>query len=100
MLPKAISLVHVITVLCFHIELECLQLSVQLFPCTGIAALWSLAVISWERWVVVCKPFGNVKFDGKWAMGGIIFSWVWAAFWCAPPIFGWSRWDFLLFLFH
>uniref|UniRef100_A0A4W5JMT9 G-protein coupled receptors family 1 profile domain-containing protein n=1 Tax=Hucho hucho TaxID=62062 RepID=A0A4W5JMT9_9TELE len=57
----------------------------------GIAALWSLAVISWERWVVVCKPFGSVKFDSKWAMGGIIFSWVWAAFWCAPPIFGWSR---------
>uniref|UniRef100_A0A4W5JMZ3 G-protein coupled receptors family 1 profile domain-containing protein n=1 Tax=Hucho hucho TaxID=62062 RepID=A0A4W5JMZ3_9TELE len=56
-----------------------------------IAALWSLAVISWERWVVVCKPFGSVKFDSKWAMGGIIFSWVWAAFWCAPPIFGWSR---------
>uniref|UniRef100_A0A4W5KBX7 G-protein coupled receptors family 1 profile domain-containing protein n=1 Tax=Hucho hucho TaxID=62062 RepID=A0A4W5KBX7_9TELE len=57
----------------------------------GIAGLWSLAVISWERWVVVCKPFGNVKFDAKWAMGGIIFSWVWSAFWCAPPIFGWSR---------
>uniref|UniRef100_A0A8C7QU92 G-protein coupled receptors family 1 profile domain-containing protein n=1 Tax=Oncorhynchus mykiss TaxID=8022 RepID=A0A8C7QU92_ONCMY len=56
-----------------------------------IAGLWSLAVISWERWVVVCKPFGNVKFDAKWAMGGIIFSWVWSAFWCAPPIFGWSR---------
>ncbi|KAG5274527.1 hypothetical protein AALO_G00137300 [Alosa alosa] len=57
----------------------------------GIAALWSLTIISWERWVVVCKPFGNVKFDAKWASGGIIFSWVWAAFWCAPPIFGWSR---------
>ncbi|XP_041945873.1 red-sensitive opsin-2-like [Alosa sapidissima] len=57
----------------------------------GIAALWSLTVISWERWVVVCKPFGNVKFDGKWAAGGIIFTWVWAAFWCAPPAFGWSR---------
>ncbi|KAI9546414.1 hypothetical protein NQZ68_027583 [Dissostichus eleginoides] len=57
----------------------------------GIAALWSLTIISWERWVVVCKPFGNVKFDAKWATGGIVFSWVWAAFWCAPPIFGWSR---------
>ncbi|XP_055013044.1 medium-wave-sensitive opsin 1-like isoform X2 [Boleophthalmus pectinirostris] len=57
----------------------------------GITALWSLAIISWERWVVVCKPFGNVKFDAKWASGGIIFSWSWAFFWCAPPIFGWSR---------
>uniref|UniRef100_A0A673GYQ7 Red-sensitive opsin n=1 Tax=Sinocyclocheilus rhinocerous TaxID=307959 RepID=A0A673GYQ7_9TELE len=55
----------------------------------GIAGLWSLTVISWERWVVVCKPFGNVKFDAKWASAGIIFSWVWPIFWCAPPIFGW-----------
>uniref|UniRef100_A0A8C1XB33 G-protein coupled receptors family 1 profile domain-containing protein n=1 Tax=Cyprinus carpio TaxID=7962 RepID=A0A8C1XB33_CYPCA len=57
----------------------------------GITGLRSLTVISWERWVVVCKPFGNVKFDAKWASAGIIFSWVWAAFWCSPPIFGWSR---------
>ncbi|XP_074926677.1 red-sensitive opsin-like [Chelonoidis abingdonii] len=57
----------------------------------GITGLWSLAIISWERWFVVCKPFGNIKFDGKLAMGGIIFSWVWAATWTAPPIFGWSR---------
>nr|ANV21067.1 long-wavelength-sensitive opsin [Mordacia mordax] len=57
----------------------------------GICGLWSLAIISFERWMVVCKPFGNVKFDGKIALILIIFSWVWAAFWCAPPIFGWSR---------
>nr|ABS89280.1 LWS opsin [Neoceratodus forsteri] len=57
----------------------------------GITGLWSLTIIAWERWVVVCKPFGNIKFDGKWAAGGIIFSWVWSAFWCAMPLFGWSR---------
>ncbi|PWA27675.1 hypothetical protein CCH79_00000495 [Gambusia affinis] len=57
----------------------------------GIAALWSLTVISLERWIVVCKPFGNTKFDAKWATAGIMFSWVWSAVWCAPPVFGWSR---------
>uniref|UniRef100_A0A3Q3D827 Red-sensitive opsin-like n=1 Tax=Hippocampus comes TaxID=109280 RepID=A0A3Q3D827_HIPCM len=57
----------------------------------GITALWSLTIISWERWIVVCKPFGNIKFDAKWATGGIVFSWIWSAVWCAPPIFGWSR---------
>uniref|UniRef100_A0A7N8X7Y0 Opsin 1 (cone pigments), long-wave-sensitive, 1 n=1 Tax=Mastacembelus armatus TaxID=205130 RepID=A0A7N8X7Y0_9TELE len=56
-----------------------------------ITGLWSLAVISWERWIVVCKPFGNVKFDAKLATVGIVFSWVWSAGWCAPPVFGWSR---------
>ncbi|NP_001084114.1 red-sensitive opsin [Xenopus laevis] len=57
----------------------------------GITALWSLTVIAWERWFVVCKPFGNIKFDEKLAATGIIFSWVWSAGWCAPPMFGWSR---------
>ena len=57
----------------------------------GITALWSLAIISWERWFVVCKPFGNIKFDGKLAVAGILFSWLWSCAWTAPPIFGWSR---------
>ncbi|XP_025718627.1 long-wave-sensitive opsin 1 [Callorhinus ursinus] len=57
----------------------------------GITGLWSLAIISWERWLVVCKPFGNVRFDAKLAIAGIAFSWVWSALWTAPPIFGWSR---------
>nr|BAD17958.1 red sensitive opsin [Lethenteron camtschaticum] len=57
----------------------------------GIAGLWSLAIISWERWMVVCKPFGNIKFDGKIAIILIVFSWVWPACWCSLPIFGWSR---------
>ncbi|XP_072285403.1 red-sensitive opsin isoform X3 [Pyxicephalus adspersus] len=57
----------------------------------GITGLWSLTVIAWERWFVVCKPFGNIRFDGKLAIAGIAFSWIWAAGWCAPPIFGWSR---------
>ncbi|CAM4619588.1 unnamed protein product [Lepidochelys kempii] len=37
------------------------------------------------------QTFGNIKFDGKLAIAGIIFSWVWSAVWTAPPIFGWSR---------
>ncbi|NXA01505.1 OPSR protein, partial [Nesospiza acunhae] len=57
----------------------------------GITALWSLAIISWERWFVVCKPFGNIKFDGKLAVAGVLFSWIWSCSWTAPPIFGWSR---------
>nr|AMB42852.1 long wavelength sensitive opsin [Chlorurus sordidus] len=57
----------------------------------GIVGLWSLTVISWERWFVVCKPFGNIKFDAKLAGAGIVFTWVWSAGWCAPPLVGWSR---------
>ncbi|TDH14587.1 hypothetical protein EPR50_G00043930 [Perca flavescens] len=57
----------------------------------GIAGLWSLTVISFERWIIVCKPFGNVKFDGKMAAAGIVFCWVFSAACMAPPLFGWSR---------
>ncbi|KAG8513829.1 Long-wave-sensitive opsin 1 [Galemys pyrenaicus] len=57
----------------------------------GITGLWSLAIISWERWLVVCKPFGNMRFDARLAGAGIAFSWLWSAVWTAPPIFGWSR---------
>ncbi|XP_007534919.2 long-wave-sensitive opsin 1 [Erinaceus europaeus] len=57
----------------------------------GITGLWSLAIISWERWLVVCKPFGSLRFDAKMAILGIAFSWIWSAVWTAPPIFGWSR---------
>ncbi|XP_078393484.1 red-sensitive opsin-like [Cetorhinus maximus] len=57
----------------------------------GITALWSLTMIAWERWLVVCKPFGNIKFDKTWAIVGIIFSWCWSTLWCLPPMFGWSR---------
>uniref|UniRef100_A0A8C9REW6 Red-sensitive opsin-like n=1 Tax=Scleropages formosus TaxID=113540 RepID=A0A8C9REW6_SCLFO len=56
-----------------------------------ITALWSLTVISWERWVVVCKPFGNIGFNGRWASVGIVSSWTWSIIWCSPPVFGWSR---------
>ncbi|KFO31660.1 Medium-wave-sensitive opsin 1 [Fukomys damarensis] len=59
-------------------------------PSAGITGLWSLAIISWERWLVVCKPFGNVRFDAKLAIVDIVFSWVWSAVWMAPPLFGWS----------
>uniref|UniRef100_Q9TSD6 OPSIN=MIDDLE- TO long-WAVE cone PHOTOPIGMENT (Fragments) n=1 Tax=Callithrix jacchus TaxID=9483 RepID=Q9TSD6_CALJA len=44
-----------------------------------------LAIISWERWLVVCKPFGNVRFDAKLAIVGVAFSWIWSAVWTAGP---------------
>lgn len=78
---------HGLKILC---SLDMFSIICLLCP-IGITGLWSLAIISWERWLVVCKPFGNVRFDAKLATVGIAFSWVWAAVWTAPPIFGWSR---------
>ncbi|XP_023812013.2 extra-ocular rhodopsin isoform X2 [Oryzias latipes] len=57
----------------------------------GEIALWSLVVLAIERYVVVCKPMTNFRFEEKHAIAGLAFSWVMALTCAAPPLFGWSR---------
>ncbi|XP_036375687.1 opsin-1, short-wave-sensitive 1 [Megalops cyprinoides] len=63
--------------------------------CMGsIAALvtaWSLAVLAFERYVVICKPFGTFKFGNSQALMGVAFTWVMGIGSATPPFFGWSR---------
>uniref|UniRef100_A0A3P9PMD2 Rhodopsin n=1 Tax=Poecilia reticulata TaxID=8081 RepID=A0A3P9PMD2_POERE len=54
-------------------------------------ALWSLVVLAVERYIVVCKPMTNFRFEEKHAIAGLAFSWVMALTCAAPPLFGWSR---------
>lgn len=57
----------------------------------GEIVLWSLVVLAFERWVVVCKPFGKFRFGQLHATLGAAFTWI-MAFSCAiPPLLGWSR---------
>uniref|UniRef100_A0A670YM76 Vertebrate ancient opsin-like n=1 Tax=Pseudonaja textilis TaxID=8673 RepID=A0A670YM76_PSETE len=57
---------------------------------TGIVALWSLALLAFERYVVICRPLGNWHFKGKHAALGIAFVWVFSLIWTIPPTMGWS----------
>lgn len=57
----------------------------------GIIGFWFLVIIFWERWMVVCKFFGNVRFDVKLVVVGIVFFWIWVVVWTVSFIFGWSR---------
>ncbi|XP_034023173.1 opsin-1, short-wave-sensitive 2 isoform X2 [Thalassophryne amazonica] len=57
----------------------------------GMVSLWSLAVIAFERWLVICKPLGNFVFKPDYAVACCIFTWVFALLAAAPPLFGWSR---------
>ncbi|MEQ2179228.1 hypothetical protein GOODEAATRI_022481, partial [Goodea atripinnis] len=57
----------------------------------GEIALWSLVVLAVERYVVVCKPMTNFRFEEKHAIAGLAFSWVMALTCAAPPLLGWSR---------
>ncbi|XP_061779870.2 blue-sensitive opsin-like [Nerophis lumbriciformis] len=57
----------------------------------GMVSLWSLAVIAFERWLVICKPLGNFVFKPDHAMACCVFTWIFALIASVPPLFGWSR---------
>nr|BBA68524.1 pinopsin [Protopterus dolloi] len=56
---------------------------------TGIVGLWSLAILAFERYIVVCKPMGDFRFQQRHAVIGCAFTWVWSLIWTTPPLFGW-----------
>ncbi|XP_066552230.1 pinopsin [Amia ocellicauda] len=57
---------------------------------TGIVGLWSLAILAFERYIVICKPMGDFRFQQRHAVIGCGFTWVWSLIWTMPPLFGWS----------
>lgn len=57
----------------------------------GMVSLWSLAVIAFERWLVVCKPLGNFIFKPDHALACCAATWVCALGVSGPPLLGWSR---------
>ncbi|KAG8435304.1 hypothetical protein GDO86_013311 [Hymenochirus boettgeri] len=56
----------------------------------GIVALWSLSVLAFERYVVICRPLGNLRLQGKHSAIAILFVWVFSFIWTVPPTMGWS----------
>uniref|UniRef100_A0A8C5T422 G-protein coupled receptors family 1 profile domain-containing protein n=1 Tax=Malurus cyaneus samueli TaxID=2593467 RepID=A0A8C5T422_9PASS len=60
-------------------------------PCPpGIVGLWSLAILALERYLVVCRPLGDFRFQHRHAASGCAFTWGWALLWTTPPLLGWS----------
>ncbi|CAI5653386.1 vertebrate ancient long opsin a [Oreochromis niloticus] len=57
----------------------------------GIVALWSLAVLSFERFFVICRPLGNIRLQAKHAILGLLFVWSFSFIWTFPPVLGWNR---------
>ncbi|MBN3285343.1 OPSO protein, partial [Polyodon spathula] len=56
----------------------------------GIVALWSLAVLAFERFFVICRPLGNIRLRGKHAVFGLLFVWSFSFICTIPPTMGWS----------
>ncbi|NXG59167.1 OPSP protein, partial [Hemiprocne comata] len=57
---------------------------------TGTVGLWSLAILAFERYVVVCRPLGDFQFQHQHAVTGCAFTWSWSLLWTTPPLLGWS----------
>ncbi|XP_030631208.1 vertebrate ancient long opsin b [Chanos chanos] len=56
----------------------------------GIVALWSLAILAFERFFVICRPLKNVRLGGKHAAFGLLFVWTFSFIWTIPPVLGWN----------
>ncbi|XP_078486848.1 opsin [Ciona intestinalis] len=59
----------------------------------GVTGLLSIAVMAFERYFVICKPFGPVRFEEKHSIFGIVITWVWSMFWNTPPLIFWDGYD-------
>nr|AJD38803.1 short-wavelength sensitive opsin 2B [Cetomimus sp. ZM-2015] len=57
----------------------------------GMVSLWSLAVVAFERWLVICKPLGNFAFKPNHALACCALTWLCALAAAIPPLVGWSR---------
>ena len=58
----------------------------------GLVTGWSLAFLAFERYIVICKPFGNFRFSSRHALLVVVATWLIGVGVGLPPFFGWSRW--------
>ncbi|KAL0962720.1 hypothetical protein UPYG_G00344440 [Umbra pygmaea] len=65
--------------------------SIAVYASTGLVSVWSLAVLAFERYMVICKPFGTFTFGNNQALGAVAFTWAMGIGCASPPFFGWSR---------
>ncbi|XP_056425854.1 pinopsin-like [Hyla sarda] len=56
----------------------------------GIVSLWSLTILAYERYNVVCEPVGALKFSSQRGYQGLAFIWLFCLVWAIAPLFGWS----------
>ncbi|XP_044311396.1 pinopsin-like isoform X2 [Varanus komodoensis] len=56
----------------------------------GIVSLWSLTILAYERYNVVCQPLGTLQMSIKRGYQLLGFIWIFCLFWAVVPLFGWS----------
>ncbi|NXI99459.1 OPSP protein, partial [Psophia crepitans] len=66
------------------------ELEGSMVSLTGVVGLWSLAILAFEHYVVVCRPLGDFRFQHRHAVSGCAFTRSWSLLWTTPPLMGWS----------
>ncbi|XP_057244471.1 short-wave-sensitive opsin 1 [Malurus melanocephalus] len=56
----------------------------------GLVTGWSLAFLAFERYIVICKPFGNFRFSSRHALLVVAATWVIGISVAIPPFLGCS----------
>uniref|UniRef100_A0A8D0H820 G-protein coupled receptors family 1 profile domain-containing protein n=1 Tax=Sphenodon punctatus TaxID=8508 RepID=A0A8D0H820_SPHPU len=56
----------------------------------GIVSLWTLTILAYERYSVVCQPLGTLKLSEKRGYQLLAFIWIFCLIWAMGPLFGWS----------
>ncbi|XP_002119963.2 pinopsin-like [Ciona intestinalis] len=52
----------------------------------GVCGLMSISVMAFERYFVVCKPYGPFTLTNSHAALGIGFTWTWSVLWSTPGL--------------
>lgn len=76
---------------CSSVQGSVIYIIIHVYLLPGMVSLWSLAVVAFERWLVVCKPLGNFAFKPQHAIACCAITWVFALMAAVPPLVGWSR---------
>jgi len=58
---------------------------------TGVCSIWSLVMISYDRYNIICNGFNGPKLTYGKARLMCLWCWAMAIGWALPPFFGWGK---------
>ncbi|XP_042242661.1 compound eye opsin BCRH1-like isoform X1 [Homarus americanus] len=67
------------------------ELYAALGAITGVCSIWTLGMISWDRYNIICNGFNGPKMTMTKAVVMCLFCWAMAIGWALPPFFGWGK---------
>jgi len=67
------------------------ELYAALGAVTGVCSIWSLVMISYDRYNIICNSFNGPKLTMGKAKLMCLFCWAMAIGWALPPFFGWGK---------